>query len=100
MARDASPEAYRQQTRMTLGRLDSRPRLSRIDTPTLVMCGALDRICPPAMSIAIADAIPHAHLVIAPGAGHYLPLERPELVANELAAWLAMPAHIHAKEPS
>jgi len=52
------------------------------------------------MSIAIADAIPHAHLVIAPGAGHYLPLERPELVANELAAWLAMPAHIHAKEPS
>jgi len=100
MARDASPEAYRQQTRMTLTRVDSRPRLSRINAPTLVMCGALDRICPPAMSIALADDIPGARLVIVPLAGHYLTLERPDLVATELAAWLAMPAHIHAKEPS
>jgi pimeloyl-ACP methyl ester carboxylesterase len=100
MARDASPEAYRQQTRMTLSRVDSRPRLSRINAPTLVMCGALDRICPPAMSIALADDIPGARLVIVPLAGHYLTLERPDLVATELAAWLAMPAHIHAKEPS
>jgi len=100
MARGASPEAYRQQTRMTLTRVDSRPRLSRINAPTLVMCGALDRICPPAMSIALADDIPGARLVIVPLAGHYLTLERPDLVATELAAWLAMPAHIHAKEPS
>jgi len=35
-----------------------------------------------------------------PLAGHYLTLERPDLVATELAPWLAMPAHIHAKEPS
>ena len=100
MARDATPETYRQQTRMTLDRSDSRPRLQRIDMPTLVMCGAHDRTCPPAMSIAMADAIPHARLVIVPGAGHYLPLERPDVVADELAAWLAMPVHDTAKEPS
>lgn len=100
MARDTTPETYRQQTRMTLDRADSRPRLSRIDVPTLVMCGAQDRTCPPAMSIGIAGAIPHARLVIVPGAGHYLPLERPQVVADELAAWLAMPVHNTAKEPS
>ena len=100
MARDTTPETYRQQTRMTLDRADSRPRLSRIDVPTLVMCGARDRTCPPAMSIAIAEAIAGARLVIVPGAGHYLPLERPQAVADELAAWLAMPVPHTVKEPS
>ena len=100
MARDASPETYHQQTRMTLDRADSRPRLSQIYVPTLVLCGAQDRTCPPAMSIAIANAIPQARLVIVPSAGHYLPLERPQLVADELAAWLAMPVPHTAKEPS
>jgi pimeloyl-ACP methyl ester carboxylesterase len=100
MARDASAETYRQQTRMTLDRADSRPRLSQIKVPTLILCGAHDRICPPAMSIAMAGAIPQARLVIVPGAGHYLPLERPDVVANELAAWLAMPVPHTVKEPS
>src|SRR3569623_1340594 len=36
MARDVSAETYRQQTRMTLDRADSRPRLSRITIPTLI----------------------------------------------------------------
>lgn len=100
MARDASAQSYRQQTRMTLDRADSRTRLSSIDVPTLVMCGSRDRTCPPALSIAMAEAIPGARLVIVPGAGHYLPLERPDMVADELGAWLAMPLIRHAKEPS
>jgi pimeloyl-ACP methyl ester carboxylesterase len=100
MARDATSEAYRQQTLMTLNRSDSRPRLSRIDMPTLVMCGGQDRICPPAMSIATSDSIPHSRLVIVPGAGHYLPLERPQLVADELTAWRAMTVRTIAKEPA
>ena len=100
MATATPGETYRQQTAITVGRADSRPRLSRIDVPTLVLCGAQDRTCPPAMSTAIADAIAHARLTIVPGAGHYLPLERPDVVADELAAWLAMPVHHTAKEPS
>src|SRR3569623_1084617 len=98
MARAASAETYRQQTRMTLDRADSQPRLSQIKVPTLILCGAHDRTCPPAMSIAMADAIPHARRVIVPGVGHYLPLERPDVVANELAAWLAMPVPHTTKE--
>lgn len=99
MAREATAETYRQQTQMTLDRADSRPRLGRINVPTLVLCGAEDRICPPAMSRAIADAIAMSRLTIVPGAGHYLPIERPELVAEQLAGWLAMPAHTE-KEPT
>ena len=99
MAREATAETYRQQTQMTLDRADSRPRLGRINVPTLVLCGAEDRICPPAMSRAIADAIAISRLTIVPGAGHYLPIERPELVAEQLAGWLAMPAHTE-KEPT
>ena len=66
-------------------------RRSRIAAPTLVMCGAEDRATPPVMSVAIFQAIPQARLVIVPGAGHYLPLERAETVADQLAAWLATP---------
>ncbi len=91
MAHEASSEVYHQQTTMTLSRADSRDRLSRIDMPTLVLCGARDRVCPPEMSLAIAKAIPRARLVIVPSAGHYLPIERPDAVAEELAAWLATP---------
>ena len=55
---------------------------------------------PRAFFIDIAEAIPHARLKIVPDAGHYLPLERPDLVADELTAWLAMPVPHTAKEPS
>ena len=91
MANAASAETYRQQTAITLSRSDSRARLSRIAVPALVLCGACDRICPPTLSIAIADAIPGARLALVSGAGHYVTLERPEAVADELSAWLATP---------
>ena len=92
MAATSSSETYRQQTAMTVGRLDSRPRLSVIGVPTLVLCGAGDCTCPPAMSRQIADAIPDARLVLVAGAGHYVTLQEPEIVATELAGWLAIPA--------
>lgn len=92
MAEDTPPQAFAQQTAITLSRADSRPRLSRIAVPTLVVCGAEDRICPPPMSIAMANAIPQARLAIVDGAGHYVMLERPDQVAHEVADWLARPA--------
>ena len=93
MAADASDDSWQRQTAITLSRADSRPRLSSIGVPTLVICGAGDRICPPEMSREIAAAIPGARLAIIARAGHYVTLEQPERVADELAAWLAMPAN-------
>jgi pimeloyl-ACP methyl ester carboxylesterase len=90
---DATSSAYRDQTRITLTRADSRPRLGRLHMPTLIVCGAQDSICPPALSIETARAIPGARLALIEGAGHYVTLERPDAVAKQLAAWLAMPAN-------
>ncbi|MEV4895915.1 alpha/beta fold hydrolase [Nonomuraea sp. NPDC055795] len=58
--------------------------LSRVET--LVMVGERDRLTPPAHARRIAGALPDATLVVAPGAGHMLGLERPELVNAALKA--------------
>ncbi|MFI6535430.1 alpha/beta fold hydrolase [Nonomuraea sp. NPDC050547] len=58
--------------------------LSRVET--LVMVGERDRLTTPAHARRIASALPDATLVVAPGAGHMLGLERPELVNAALKA--------------
>jgi pimeloyl-ACP methyl ester carboxylesterase len=51
----------------------------------LVICGEQDMITPPDHSRAIADALPDAELVLVPGAGHLVQLEKPEDVEGPLA---------------
>jgi pimeloyl-ACP methyl ester carboxylesterase len=89
---DATPAlTYQQQTLVTVTRGDSRPGLSRLRMPTLVVCGAEDRICPPRLSVEMARAIPRSRLALIEGSGHYVTLEQPEAVADEITAWLATP---------
>ena len=52
--------------------------------PTRVLVGDRDVLTPVAHARRIAAGIPTARLVIAPGAGHMLPLERDRLVSDEL----------------
>jgi pimeloyl-ACP methyl ester carboxylesterase len=92
MAADTSAEDYAQQTRITLTRHDSRPRLAALTMPVLILCGCEDRICPAALSIEMAASVPHSRLALIDGAGHYVTLEQPQAVAAELSAWLATPA--------
>jgi pimeloyl-ACP methyl ester carboxylesterase len=54
------------------------------EVPTLVLCGSQDRICPLDHSQDIADVLPSAQLVVYPGAGHMLMLERAEEVSRRL----------------
>jgi pimeloyl-ACP methyl ester carboxylesterase len=54
------------------------------DIPVVVMSGTRDRLLPMAYSRRIADEIPGAELVLAPGAGHMLMVERPALVTDHL----------------
>ncbi|MGH3335042.1 MAG: alpha/beta fold hydrolase, partial [Nocardioides sp.] len=51
--------------------------------PTRVLVGDRDVLTPVAHARKIAAGIPSARLVIAPGAGHMLPLERDQLVSGE-----------------
>lgn len=52
--------------------------------PTTVLVGSADLLTPPHHARRLASAIRGARLVVCPGAGHMLPLERDRLVSDEL----------------
>lgn len=56
------------------------------EVETLVMVGARDRLTSVEHARRIAAALPHARLVVIPGVGHMIGLERPETVDRELRA--------------
>lgn len=58
------------------------------DVPVTVLVGAYDRMTPPSHSASIAAALTHSRLVMVADAGHMLPMERPDLVTEHLAAFL------------
>lgn len=89
MMRDTGVEVFVAQQRAIMGRMDSRPGLSAIAVPTLVLVGEQDAITPPDHARDIADAIPGAELTIVPSCGHLSTLERPDEVNAALARWLA-----------
>lgn len=54
------------------------------DVPTVVLVGSRDLLTPPHHARRIAGAVRGARLLVAPGAGHMLPLERDALVSGEI----------------
>lgn len=68
---------------------DSFRDLHHIKAPTLVVWGDQDAILPRSDQEALTAAIPHARLLVCPGAGHAFYWEIPERVALELASWVA-----------
>ena len=61
-----------------------RPSRSCPDLPVEILGGSLDRLLPPGHPSAMSALLPDADLTIAEGAGHVLPLERPELVSEAI----------------
>lgn len=57
--------------------------------PLLVIGGSRDRTAPPERVRALAEGVPGAALVMIEGAGHILPVERPDEVAAAIEAFLA-----------
>jgi len=70
------PAAYRTGAK-AVWLADQKERAAAIRVPTLVLCGAEDRITPPVLSNALARLIPGAHCDLVEGAGHISNLERP-----------------------
>ncbi len=68
---------------------DLMDRLPDIALPTMVLCGAEDRLTPPKYSRYLADHIPGAELVVIPGAGHMVMREAEEEVSRSLGEFLA-----------
>jgi 3-oxoadipate enol-lactonase len=74
-----------------LAAMDLRDDLARIAVPTLVVAGENDQATPPEQSRAMAAAIPHAQLVVIPGAPHLASVEQPEAIAEQILRWVLSP---------
>jgi 3-oxoadipate enol-lactonase len=61
-------------------RLDITQKLHRITCPTLVVAAENDLVKPPRFSRIIHENIPGSELVVIPGSGHAVVLERPDLL--------------------
>ncbi|CAA7620802.1 Hydrolase or acyltransferase [Candidatus Terasakiella magnetica] len=88
MARATGREAFIRQQTAIMARPDSRPFLSAIACPALVLCGADDALTPPDRHQEMAELIAGAKLVVVPHCGHLSALEQPEAVTRALAGWL------------
>jgi pimeloyl-ACP methyl ester carboxylesterase len=88
MGRELGVEEFCRQQVAAMRRTDSRDLLGSIRCPVQVLCGREDRITPLNCSRHLAENIPGASLEIIDGAGHLLPLERPDEVNRFLHRWL------------
>ncbi len=70
MAEETGVEAYLRQQQAIIARPDSRPTLSAIRCPTLMLVGAEDKGTPPELAREIAAGIAGARLVVVPECGH------------------------------
>jgi 3-oxoadipate enol-lactonase len=84
----ASPSGVANAQRAMAARPDSRPLLSRVRVPTLVLVGSEDALTPLAESVTMATAIPDAQLQVIPNAGHLSNLEQPAAFNRALLGFL------------
>jgi 3-oxoadipate enol-lactonase len=63
--------------------------LPRLTAPTLILQGLDDQLTPPGGSVKMSRGLPHARLLLIPGAGHNLPIERPEVFHSSVLAFAA-----------
>ncbi len=83
-----SPEEYLKQQTAIFNRPDSTETLVTIDCPTLIFCGELDQITPPAVHQEMASKISGAQLEIISGAGHLSTLEAGDKVGLLICNWI------------
>ena len=70
--------------RAVAGRSPLLDRLGEISVPTLVIAGGADRVLKPRWSQAMHRRLRHSHLIVYPGVGHAVPIERPAQLAAVL----------------
>lgn len=88
MAHDTGAMAFARQQAAIMSRPDSRPTLSDIVCPTLVIVGEEDTLTPPELAQEIADGIGDAKLEVIPECGHLATLEQPEAVTAAIQSFL------------
>ena len=89
MARSVGAQGQFNQQQAMLGRPDSLADLEDVRVPTLVLCGADDKVTPIADHEAMAAGIAGARLEVVADCGHLSTIEQPGAVTRLLADWLA-----------
>ncbi len=92
MARTTGAQTFLAQQRAIMSRIDSRPSLSQIACPTLLVWGRQDGIAAESHQDEMRAAIPGARLVVIEMCGHLLTLERPDQATQVLRDWLGAQA--------
>lgn len=67
---------------------DARAALPSLRHPVLILCGSEDHITPPRYATWLKEGLPDARVMLIPGAGHMLPLERPAEVNAAITEFL------------
>ena len=65
------------------------PELGRIGVPALIVASELDRHCPPKAAEIIASGIKGSQIEVIAGAGHPIPVERPDELARMINSFLS-----------
>lgn len=90
---NARPESARSARRAATVQTTLDQDVSAITAPTLLLAGALDRVVPPGVTLAMGTRIRGATAVQLPGVGHATALQAPELLARQLIGFLQGPTH-------
>lgn len=98
MALRTSRAAAFAEFRWAAERPDGYSDLAHFRGPLLLVSGARDRLCTPAMQSAMLLAQPHAHWLELPRVGHFVPLEAPGRLADALRHWVAQPCPTQANQ--
>lgn len=88
MALQLGVEVFVNQSRALQNRPDQQDTLPAIAVPTLILCGAEDRLCPVERHELMHELIPGSSLTVIAGAGHMPTLEQPETTTAALQHWL------------
>jgi proline iminopeptidase len=67
---------------------DLTPRLGEISTPTLILVGKDDFVCPPSQAKIMHEGIPNSELAVFENSGHFTHVEEPEAFFDAVQGWL------------
>lgn len=91
MAQGLGSDLFVTQSRALQRRRDAQKVLLKCAAPTLVLCGAHDRLTPVARHQSMADLLPDSRLEVIEEAGHLPSIETPGRFNDILRDWLAAP---------
>lgn len=97
MALDLGSEVFVRQSKALATRVDQRLILSGFESPSLILCGEFDALCPLERHELMRDLMPNATLKVIRNAGHLPTLEQPEATNAALENWIGQVEMARAK---